>query len=296
MRVATETITPNDALQLLAVSAGQKQRTLDQRRVTLYAQQMKGGQWRVTHQAIAIDADGVLIDGQHRVNAVVKADIPVQMTVARDVDASTFDAIDVGRTRNPGNALAIAGYTNTNVLAAAARHYLVYESLTGTTRTTGPDVRALWSTHDIVEFAGSRQGDYVLGSLGDATRIAAGVAQNGAKTWLVAGLAMLRTHGVDDQLRHEFTDKLESGLMLPSGSPIHAYRRWLIAGGYASQRSDQRAFVALACFVKTWNGWLNGDEIRHTNFRAGIEMVPAIEVHRAESLIDLEAELIAAGR
>lgn len=297
MRIATETITPREALEILARSVGQTQRNLDQRRVSLYAQQMKGGQWRVTHQAIALDDDGVLIDGQHRVNAVVKAGIPVQMMVARGADPSTFDAIDNGRPRGPANALSIAGYSNVNVLASAIRHYLVYETLAGTTRSTGPDVRALWSTHDIVETARSLTGSLIVQSIRDAHPVARSLAQAGSTTWLSACIAMLRAKGVDDVLREEFLGKLDTGVMLPAGSPIHALRRWMIAGGYANQRSDQRAFVGMAAFVKTWNGWLNSEEIRLITFRPGAERVPEIEQHRTmEPLIEIENALIAAGR
>lgn len=297
MRVATEIMTPTEATALIAASTGQRQRNLDLRRVSNYALQMKAGKWRVTHQAIGIDPDGMLIDGQHRVNAVIKAGIPVEMAVARDVDPSTFDAIDNGRSRNPSHALAFAGYGNTAVLAAAIRHYLIYETLAGTTRTTAPDVRALWSTHDIVEFAGEKGGDLILGSLPDATRIGIGVAQAGAKTWLAASLALLRAKGADDELRGEFTERLEQGTMLPNGSPIHALRRWMIAGGYVSQRNDQRSFVGMVMFTKTWNAWLQGDEVRTLTFRPGIERVPEMEPHRTEvPLIELEADLIAAGR
>jgi hypothetical protein len=49
----------------------------------------------VTHQGIALDTDGVLIDGQHRLAAAVEADQPVDMLVITGVDAATFDVLDI---------------------------------------------------------------------------------------------------------------------------------------------------------------------------------------------------------
>ena len=38
------------------------------------ARDMKAGHWRLTHQGIAFDPAGVLIDGQHRLWAIVESD------------------------------------------------------------------------------------------------------------------------------------------------------------------------------------------------------------------------------
>lgn len=298
MRISVETLTANDAQALLLASTAQRQRRLDNKRVSLYAQQMRGGKWRITHQPIGIDTAGVLFDGQHRVSAIVAAGIPVTLTVARDADPSTFDVIDVGRTRNPGHALSIAGYQNVNVLASAARHYLVYSALTGTTRSTAPDVRGLWTAADIVEFMGSGDGDRVMASLPDGNRLAYALGTVGAKTWLTAALALLRSHGADDGLRGEFTDRMESGAMLDAGSPILAFRQWMTnySSGYAALRTDVRAFAGIAAFVKCWNAWLDGEPMHRVVFRPGHETVPEPQQHRTAALFERETELVAAGR
>jgi D-Tyr-tRNAtyr deacylase len=51
--------------------------------VALYARQMTAGQWLLTHQGICLDATGNLVDGQHRLSAVVKAGVAVWMMVSR---------------------------------------------------------------------------------------------------------------------------------------------------------------------------------------------------------------------
>lgn len=55
---------------------------------------MRRGDWLVTHQGIAFDTRGVLVDGQHRLGAVVEADVTVKIAVFTDVEPDTFDVLD----------------------------------------------------------------------------------------------------------------------------------------------------------------------------------------------------------
>jgi len=55
------------------------------------------GEWVTTHQGIAFSTDGTLIDGQHRLLAIVEANTPVTMAVTYDVASpNAFMAIDQG--------------------------------------------------------------------------------------------------------------------------------------------------------------------------------------------------------
>jgi hypothetical protein len=60
----------------------------------------------VTHQDIAFDSNGVLVDGQHRLAAIIEADLPVEMTVFTDVEPDNFDVLDTGEKRNAADVLA----------------------------------------------------------------------------------------------------------------------------------------------------------------------------------------------
>ena len=52
------------------------------------------GEWKVTNQGIAFDADGNLIDGQHRLAAILQTRQTVKMMVATNMDAGIFDVVD----------------------------------------------------------------------------------------------------------------------------------------------------------------------------------------------------------
>jgi hypothetical protein len=62
--------------------------------VQRYAVDMKAGRWKQTHQGIAFDEDGVLIDGQHRLFAVIDASVPVLMQVTYNLPLDTQTVVD----------------------------------------------------------------------------------------------------------------------------------------------------------------------------------------------------------
>lgn len=92
------TITPNEASKYLANNPSN--RRISERAVAAMAADMKAGRWLATHQGIAIGKTGRLLDGQHRLSAVIKAGVPVKMMATFDVDESAIDAIDQGRKRS----------------------------------------------------------------------------------------------------------------------------------------------------------------------------------------------------
>lgn len=69
------TIDPFTAEQLLR-KRGSNQRLIEMDRAFLYADQMRLGLWNNDQSAIMLDMDGNLINGQHRMLALVIAQMP----------------------------------------------------------------------------------------------------------------------------------------------------------------------------------------------------------------------------
>lgn len=61
--------------------------------------------WRTTHQGIAFSKDGRLIDGQHRLGAIIEAKMPAFLTVFIDLDDDMFGALDRGARRTVADEL-----------------------------------------------------------------------------------------------------------------------------------------------------------------------------------------------
>lgn len=288
MRMEIVEITPETAERLLAGAAGIPQRAVTARRVAGFAGAMKRGQWQITHQPIAIDPAGVLIDGQHRLQAIALAGMPVTMLVAYNVPRETFAVIDTGFARSTSQALYIAGHTDVNVTAAAVRAMMIHDQIRGTRRLPTSDIRAQITTPDVLEFLDSDRGLAIRTAIAPARSIATNVGRNGIRSWLTAGIAIIwessapnNPNDPDDPdlgLFSSFVDALHTGAMLPPGSPILRFRRWLISDtGYDNVNRNYRQQVGIGALIQTWNAWTQGREsLRQIRIRPGMEAWPVV--------------------
>lgn len=101
-----ETITPNVAKEYL--SKNYKNRNVRQHIVRKYAADMKNGYWQLTPQGISFYENGDLADGQHRLEAVILANCPVDMLVTYDVPKSCTIQ-DRGSIRSTADVLRMEG-------------------------------------------------------------------------------------------------------------------------------------------------------------------------------------------
>lgn len=116
-----EIITPKKAITMLKRNT--RNRKLSVRTVNYYAEQMKRGDWILTSQGITVSEEGNILDGQHRLSAVVKAGVDVQFFVFYDMEDKSFDRYDVGKTRSAGDIFFIAGIKNANNISAMIKYY-----------------------------------------------------------------------------------------------------------------------------------------------------------------------------
>ncbi|MGL6196974.1 MAG: hypothetical protein ACRC2T_19350 [Thermoguttaceae bacterium] len=65
-----------------------------------YVRQIREDRWRLTHQGIAFTSDGVLLDGQHRLFAIVECGVTLPLRVFLNEPAENFSVIDCGKNRS----------------------------------------------------------------------------------------------------------------------------------------------------------------------------------------------------
>lgn len=124
-----ERIDTRRAHQLLAMNHAN--RDISRSRVSQYAEAIKGGEWKVTGQPIQVSASGRLLDGQHRLEAVVMTGTPIIALVVSGLDDDIFDVIDCGKPRTPADALTVDGHIPArmaSMMAAAAKMCLGYQA------------------------------------------------------------------------------------------------------------------------------------------------------------------------
>lgn len=101
------TITPTMALNWLE-NANTNNRPVRDAYVKRLARDMMAGRWRLTHQGIAFDPHGVLLDGQHRLWAIVTADLSVEMHVFFDIPPEALPVTDVVKPRTLSDQLRLS--------------------------------------------------------------------------------------------------------------------------------------------------------------------------------------------
>jgi hypothetical protein len=94
---AVISVEPATAQTWLAANKGN--RKYRKFRAKRYADQMKAGHWRLTHQGIAFDETGTIIDGQHRLSGIVEAGVAQQMLVTWGWPSETKQVLDQGLNR-----------------------------------------------------------------------------------------------------------------------------------------------------------------------------------------------------
>lgn len=73
-------------------------RAIRNRKVDMYAKEMASGNWQANGEPIVFDEDGNLINGQHRLLAIIKANVAVTILVVRGVSRKV-DVFDMGLNR-----------------------------------------------------------------------------------------------------------------------------------------------------------------------------------------------------
>lgn len=107
MNTKIEKITPEIAKEYLGHNIG-RNRTIHTKVANKYARDMVNGSFATTHQGIAFDTNGKLIDGQHRLVAVMISGKPMTCLVTRGVDAKAMAFIDRGTSRSVRDCLVIS--------------------------------------------------------------------------------------------------------------------------------------------------------------------------------------------
>lgn len=219
------------------------QRRLRPQDVAKYARTMVRGDWRPTGDPVQFaKEDGSLLNGQHRLAAIVKARKSVPLLVLTDVEKSTRDAMDMGIKRTTSDKLAMDGFKYTMHLGSVAR--LVWDLQTGTSiKPTKPsDTELLDMIKNDPELV------WVV------TEVLPHLRVLGSKT--VVAYCYLMFHRKDPQQAAEFFEKVEKLTDLPNGSPIAALDRRFRKQA-AGNHKDKIESVGL--IISAWNAWRAGE-------------------------------------
>lgn len=238
-------ITPEIAAGYL--EKNHRNRRVSEAMVRRYMRDMTNGNWRLTGDAIRFDANGELLDGQHRLTACVRAKTNFESVVVYGLAPDDQDVIDTGKGRSAQDVLTIRGLANANRVSTALRVLLAYKN----------DQRPraqLWSHSDIV------------GALNDHPNITKSVAKingfprsapYGAFGFMhyVASVFLKREDAADRMI-----EVMKSGIPSYDGDPIHALRERFIRLSEEAARVNQE--YAIWTLYDTWNKFSNSETVQ----------------------------------
>lgn len=246
-------VTPETAQFWL--SRAHPNRAVKQRWVNQLTEMILRDEWRTTHQGIALDWEDRPVDGQHRLLAVVKSGVAVEMMVTRGIRFDdSLAAIDGGVGRSFGDHLRMLGEANCNTKAGVTRAVRILtepeQPWTGT-----PSKAALKDTLD-------RNRDTIEMIMFAATRDGGGLRLSVAVLGVAATNA-LKFRDVSSQ----FLDGMIKGERLVAGSPTLALRNWVIAKKSLSDGS--RGYIHLITkTISALDALNHGEETR--TLKAGL--------------------------
>jgi hypothetical protein len=113
---------PEEAKTLLEMNL--RNRAINDRAVSEYARAMTLGEWQFDGAPIRLADDGQVLDGQHRLQAIIESNTTQQFLIVYGVDKSAQDVMDTGRKRTFSDVLHLEGYENSKMLASVVlMHY-----------------------------------------------------------------------------------------------------------------------------------------------------------------------------
>lgn len=262
---SVEYITPEAARLLLEYNT--RNRNIQRPRVSALADKIRSGQFKTTGQAhVIIGSDGVLLNGQHTLSAVVEANLPITTVVSRGVDPAAFDAIDTGMKRTAAQVLAMSDVQDAAATAAAIRTALTVDLMIHTDAGWSLPNYAIINNEDIVaELHRDPIGWSWAGRL----------CQNVAASARALGLTLMpspigtfafwaQEAGADMADVEDFIDLVVSDEGHRDGQPQTTLRRRL-ASWTRNRQTVAARLDCVASWSKAWNAHVDGrslDQIR----------------------------------
>ncbi len=183
------------------------------------AREMKAGRWRLTHQGIAFSTNRVLLDGQHRLWAVIMSEATVPMRVFFNEPAESLAAIDSIRPRTNDEIISLAGTIGTVSKSELATLRAMLVGLGSYIRMTpGEEAEVLARDRRAVHFA---------------NEILPTARFRGVATAVTRGVLARAYYSADPRKLRHFADVLQSGIATgEDDQPITLLFKFLIEAAH----------------------------------------------------------------
>jgi hypothetical protein len=237
-------------------------RPVSQTHVDRLAKDMSLDRWKQDGSPIKFSETGALLDGQHRLRAIIKSGVSVLMLIVTGLDPDSFVTMDSGRRRSTSDALHIKGEQYYTILAPAINSMVEYLN-NGTIGRKGFSC----TTQELIDAFDAAPG------LRESAREVASVkgkqgVEKGTQKILISLGQMTALHYLfsekDRNLANEFINGICFGFDYSKRPAFHKLRERLI-GNQMSKAKLPKEYIAAIC-VKCWNAERKGVDVAQTRF------------------------------
>jgi len=252
-------ITPHLAEQYLAHNISNRNLRADH--VRAMARDMEAGNWRKTGESIKFDRGDRLIDGQHRLHAIIMSGVTCEMLMVVGLDPDVRQVIDTGAVRRASDAIhfedpSIRGTTG---LASIARLAILRDQ--GRYHTAFDSVNPKVTNAEVVDWVRKNPDVVAARDLAQKSSRATGIPLS------VWGYALLTLMRLDEDAARDFSEALGSYRTNGDGDPL-----WVLLNVFQRAQRDRRRLKqgeALFYIYRVWNGWRTGEEMHRLNATGG---------------------------
>lgn len=249
-------ITPERAMSIL--EGNTHNRNIRQRVVDMYAADMTAGKWDGENgQTIVISDDGRVVDGQHRLWAIVQSETTQRMLVVTGVPMTHQLNIDTQAKRRFGDQLALDGEQYPNVLAAVVRHVALWEAgMRRSLNNIGVSNPQMLET--LEKYPDLRESTNVAESVRRVRPISASVI--GLCHWLFSRID-------DDDCEHFFELLKGNHDGLAKTHPVRVLQETLERNQSSTSKLPRVTLIAFV--IKAWNAYRAGEPLGLLRYRPG---------------------------
>lgn len=230
------------------------QRRLKRHVAAAYATDMREGRWGQDVNCIVFDVNGDLINGQHRLTAVIWSKCTIGFWVIRGLPVDDILRMDQGSPRTASDQLHILGATNTNCAAAAAGIVLRYELV--------PD--RVWANSSCIDVTKSLIVDEVATSTEDyelAYSASRGMENAGVVRSVAMALHVLvNRRSPNAELWQPFAQGIGRGANLGPQDPRLAVRNYWVRRDRTRAWGGQQS--NLLAMLQAWNKFVAGQPLK----------------------------------
>jgi hypothetical protein len=252
----TKTIMFDKAFAEAVLGYNTGNRRIARRKLERLAGQLTRGEFVNTGEPIIMSREGVLNDGQHRLQAIVDSDAEIDLDVRFGVPRHAFTKTDTGAARTGADILSIRGIAHGAQVAQTVRLLLLYE------RGLPESIRDFVS-NDQVNVAFDRWND-----LPEAVEMVQDRSfPKGIRSTPLTATVFLANRSNGKQRLETWLDTLSSGLTSNKDDPAYQLRERLMRAPEAALGSREVQLERFALMVKSWNLYKKGESVPMREFR-----------------------------